>query len=73
MSKARPPRLSARWDKRENDILISYPRSCDGHLLYSALCHGFDGGVALVDELQARGYDITTLRFSVVRPARREP
>jgi hypothetical protein len=76
----REPRLQARWSKREDDIQYKWdagvPKS-DAHLLHSYLCYSPDfGNVAigqsdpryrrsLLDELKARGYDLTTLRFSV--------
>ena len=68
--------LSARWDKKEEDIIFFYPTSASGHLLHSIFCSEriyldenleakFDK--SFVDELEERGYDITTLRFSVER------
>lgn len=70
-------RLLVRWSRRENDLLISYPRNNDGALAHAYLCcerprawrlpgeDPFDP--SFVDELRKRGYDITTLRFSVDR------
>lgn len=74
--------LSVRWSKRENDLLFHHPGpKPDGHLLYGALCgercrRSYDpedpGGVtydpSFVKELDARGYDITTLRFLKAKP-----
>ena len=37
----------------------------DSRLLNTAFCTTLPLDVNLVDELQARGYDITTLRFSI--------
>ena len=56
--------LTARWSKRENDILIGYPCGPDGHLLYGVF------GKSFTDELVARGYDITTLCFRIKRFAK---
>lgn len=56
--------LRATWSKRERDVIIHYPRKCDGHWLSGV----FDK--AFTDELEKRGYDVTTLRFSVHRKAR---
>ncbi len=53
--------LTARWSKRERDVMIGYPCGPDGHLLYGVISKAF------TDELVQRGYDITTLRFSVKR------
>lgn len=60
-----PDKLTARWSKRENDILFHYPSSPDGHLLCGALA-GF-GVKDLHKELERRGYDLTTLRFSIAK------
>jgi hypothetical protein len=69
--------LRARWSKRERDILYSYPRhGSEGAILH----HHFSilrdpelrvadyyrpAGKTLIEELEARGYDITTLKFSI--------
>jgi hypothetical protein len=63
------------WSKREDDFLIRYPRSPDGHLAYGHFCaerQRYDyttrGPVfdpSFVQELEHRGYDVKTLRFSV--------
>jgi hypothetical protein len=68
-------KLRAAWSKRENDILYSYPRRCDGALLHyhfdvlrdRALEGVRPEGRSLIEELVERGYDIKTLRFSVER------
>ncbi len=66
--------LSAKWSKRENDLIFSYPRKCDGHLLhntFSSTTHHplpFPNGSwdpSFLDELEKRGYDIKTLKFSI--------
>lgn len=73
-----PDVLRVRWSKAEDDLLISYPRSCDGHLAYGALCGDrmrlavgekppWDFDPSFVEELKRRGYDIRTLKFSVRR------
>lgn len=57
-------KLSAKWSKKENDLLHSFPSKADGHLLY-----GFFAGYVKCNEfkkeLEQRGYDINTLRFEV--------
>jgi hypothetical protein len=67
--------LRARWSKRERDILYSYPR----HGSEGALLHYHFGvlqpaafpaaripeGKTLLQELEERGFDLTTLRFSI--------
>jgi len=74
----RAPKLSARWSKRERDLLISYPSKPDGHLLYNMLTmkrcrldgtqpNGITYDKAFTEELEERGYDITTLKFSIER------
>lgn len=60
--------LFAEFSKRENDMIIGSPARPDGHLLHVALNHTpVTGGRSLVEELTARGYDLTTLRFAVMR------
>jgi hypothetical protein len=72
-----PNKLTACWSKRENDILYSFPSKPDGHLLNSVISaprQRYDYTTdrveyepSLREELAARGYDITTLRFSIER------
>lgn len=75
MAKPDPNTLSMRRSKCEKDLLINYPSNPDGHLLHTRLnAPRFDGSNELpsfVSELEARGYDITTLRFSVKRKAKK--
>lgn len=67
-SSAKPGRLLGRWSKREKDFLFSYPSKPDGHYLYGVFCFIKDvNGRTLVEELERRGYDITTLRLQVDR------
>lgn len=59
--------LAAKWSKKENDIMIYYPNKCDGALLNNHLFHPRDSISChpFIKELERRGYDITTLKFSV--------
>lgn len=58
------------WSKRERDLLIHYPSKPDGHLLHVRLnSPRFDGEKKLPSFVQERGYDLTTLRFSIKRKA----
>ena len=73
--------LSVKWSKRLNDFIIHYPRRCDGALITSALLtdrllycipsmsdkpYPYNWNKEnLKEELERRGYDLTTLRFSV--------
>ena len=68
--------LTVRWGRlrgaRSEDILLSGPRRCDLSLMYGVLCAPPVKGEALLDrslldELAARGYDITTLELRVRR------
>ena len=70
MGARNPDTLSARWSKREQDIVFNYPRKCDGSFLFGMLCHDWRGEPSMVEELKRRGYDIETLRFSVRRCAK---
>lgn len=70
------------WSKREGDFLIRYPSGPDGHLACRHFCSErqrwdyntrqvvFDR--SFVAELEARGYDTKTLRFSVRRKPKQE-
>lgn len=72
-------RLSVFWSKREQDFLMRFPSKPDGHLLwwwFGCEHHRYDHdakGVvfdqSFIAELEARGYDTKTLRFSVDRKA----
>lgn len=79
--------LAIKWSKREKDLMIHYPRRCDGALIQSHICAdvcefdfqkwieqkrtGKNDDYAayrvfnLITELKNRGYDITTLKFSI--------
>lgn len=66
---ARPGELKARWSARERDVLFEWgaggANKTDGSWLNSWFGHhkGFDA--TFLKELEARGYDLTTLKFSV--------
>ena len=55
--------LHAYWSKQENDLMLYHPlgaqTKCDARMLSEAL------NKALTDELDRRGYDVTTIRFSI--------
>lgn len=71
--------LKVRWSKKENDLLITYPRRSDGALmnyLFGDILRwaGIDGKdkgwlnyetFNFLKELKERGYDLTTLKFEV--------
>ena len=80
MSKYNERKLSLIWDKRKKDFIAKYPRRCDGALIANKLvgdCLLFDLDKALADiklcfkvenlkeELEKRGYDLTTIKFSI--------
>lgn len=67
--------LTAYWGRESRgesrEIIFGSPCRPDGHLLYGAFCSVDMGhGKTLVQELEERGYDITTLQFSVKRKFR---
>lgn len=78
-------KLTARWSKKEGDFIFHHPtQKSDGHYLYDVFCSPrdrfdtFKGRVviepAFVDELESRGFDLTTLRFEVsLSQPREEP
>lgn len=66
--------LMVKWSKKEQDLLIGGPNGPDRHLTHQFfsvvpyLSH--EGKVVyenFVKELENRGYDITTLKFSIKR------
>jgi len=69
------PHLRLKWSKRENDVMIDYPRSCDGHYVHYMLgCKRYDHDPitktrkeenSFFEELDKRGYDLTTIKFSI--------
>jgi hypothetical protein len=71
MASRRETTLWADWSKRQQDVVFHWPDAkADGRLLYAYLAcerREFDGtwGPSLLKELEARGYDLTTLRFSI--------
>lgn len=80
MGRHNPDKLSLIWDKKQKDFVIKYPRKCDGMLIFHKICSDvleWDmeknrkyedycfKKFNLKDELEKRGYDITTLRFSI--------
>ena len=68
--------LKVKWSKKEKDILFEYPRRCDGALLHyymgsdtpvydPCLDKKYELRKSLFKELEERGYDLTTLKFSI--------
>ena len=80
MGKYNEKKLSVIFDKRQDDFVVKYPRSCDGalaihHLVNDTLeyripskekeyPHNFEV-TNFIKELEKRGYDIKTLKFSI--------
>lgn len=70
--KAKPGEIKAGWNARERDVGFAWggdgASKADSNLLYGALCFkSVLGDKTLVQELEARGYDLTTMRFSIRR------
>ena len=68
--------LRAFWSKKEKDIMFYWPSGphtkTDGHFLYGRMSIGpfnYDGKLdtAFLKELEDRGYDLTTLLFSICK------
>lgn len=72
--------LKIKWSKREKDFLIYYPSKPDGSLIQHYILGnilqwgGIDGmskggfnyeSFNLKEELERRGYDLTTLKFEI--------
>ena len=72
-------KLSLIWDKRQKDFVVKYPRQCDGNLVMGHIIGDvlkWDLGKVdnnphnysifnLKNELEKRGYDTSTLKFSI--------
>ena len=70
-------KLTLRYDKRMNDFRIVFPEGQDGHLLFyhllsDKLQYGEDKKnntpytkYNFAEDLESRGYDLTTLKFSI--------
>ncbi len=63
-------KLRVYWSKAEDDVMFYSPkRKVDGALLHHYFCYvKYDTGggeTTLVDELERRGFDLSTLRFSI--------
>jgi hypothetical protein len=59
-------KLQVRWSKREKDVLFVYPRKADGALMNYFFCFLRSGqDKTLLEELEERGYDTKTLKFSI--------
>lgn len=55
--------LTARWSKRERDVMLDWPAGYGAKSDARWLADMFN--LAFTKELEQRGYDPTTLRFSV--------
>jgi hypothetical protein len=80
MSNYREDKLTLSYNKRQKDFIIAYPRRCDGALILNTIIGDILkwGGIVsnhkepynfevfnLKEELERRGYDLTTLKFSI--------
>ncbi len=72
--------LRARWSRGVNAVMVDCPVKPDGDILRGALLDkrlriddampsGHSWGPSLAKELEARGYDLTTLKFSIQKKA----
>lgn len=61
-------RLHVRWSKKERALLYHHS-SNGGMLAYYFEGMKWPGDKTLAQELEARGYDLTTLRFSIQKKA----
>lgn len=80
MGNYRKDKLTLSYNKAQKDFVVSYPSRCDGALIMNHLVgdiltyiipsdetrypYNFEKE-NLKDELEKRGYDITTLKFSI--------
>lgn len=65
--------LAVEWSVRERDITFYNPpgpqTKTDAHLLHVLFASNvlLDSSLSLYDELKSRGYDVKTLRFSIMK------
>lgn len=64
--------LSLRYSQQERDLQIWSPCQPDGHL-FSSLLSGCFGFTQFLAELVDRGYDLSTLEFTVRRKPKDKP
>lgn len=67
--------LTAYWGRdgrgEPKELMFGFPCKTDGHLLNDVFAHArLSGGKTLLKELEARGYDISTVQFSIKRKYR---
>ncbi len=64
-------KLTFKWSKREKDLICHFPDSPDGALVFDSFTSerfrpaSKIWSKSFVAELKERGYDITTLKFSI--------
>lgn len=70
-------KLSLIWDKRVKDFVVKYPKSCDGSLIFYHFLSKIPifssskkqyppcDWYKFTDDLEKRGYDLTTIKFSI--------
>jgi len=67
----KPGTLAVRWRRNPEglgpDFVFYYPTNpSDGHLLHSVFdCSDIHNGNTLIEELDRRGYDLSTLQFTI--------
>ena len=70
--KDKQPRIRLRWSKKEQDVEVAWDAQANGkpnagmvltHFTWTPTLHE----LTFVKELERRGYDLTTLRFSIER------
>lgn len=71
MRKPKPGELKVGWSNKERDIQFNWGQGIDrsnGHLMYDYFCRSKGIlGTTLVQELETRGFDLTTLKFSIMK------
>jgi hypothetical protein len=57
-------KLVIKWSKREQDVMIHFPRSVDGHFAHSTLTEPIK---TFLDEMEKRGYDRNSFFLKIKR------
>jgi hypothetical protein len=63
-------KLRAYWSKAEKDMMFYHPKKIANakllaHYFSCIKCNNGDGETTLIEELDKRGFDISTLKFSI--------
>lgn len=56
------PRIRVYWSKTEKDLMVNWDAGCSSSTANYIICNFTK---SFIDELEKRGYDVSTLRFQI--------